>query len=282
MIRNEYLREFIKLLILSAYIKDEISVSGLVVAKPESGKTKALFEYRLNNGVIMTSDIVKTGLENLLEEFENDRAKTLLIPDMLKVFGRKLDTSKNFITFLNEFIEEGIVSLDLFDKKVKFDNPVRGNIISAITSTDFFDNVVYWGSIGFLSRVIPFSYDYTEKDVLNIFEDIFVGQKNDTFLKLKFYKPKNIFISREFCLELKNNVTEHLILEFKKMTKETIRGFRIQRNIQVLTKASAYEDKRKNVNKSDIDRVIKLSKHFNYKLNPIMCEQNVNQPTSVL
>lgn len=267
-VKNEPLKEFIELLIYSAYIKNERSVSGLVIAKPESGKTQCLFEFKENNGIYMTADMTKDGLETLLGKFEDGQLKTLICPDFIKIFGRKLDTSKNFITLVNEFIEEGITSIDTYNTKVSFKKPVRGNIVCAITSTDFFHNIKYWGAIGFMSRIIPFSYCYTETQINIIFEDIFTGNVKEHLEKIlkKNPKMKKITISKEHCKTIKRHITAKLIQEFKKHTQEEIYGFRVQRNLQVLAKANAYKNKRPYVNEKDVLKLMKLSKWFNYQM----------------
>jgi len=90
MIKIEALEEMISLCIASAYLKDDVSVSLLILARPESGKTQTMRQFSINNGVCWLSDITYTGLIDTLDKISDGTIRTLLIPDMLKLFGTLL------------------------------------------------------------------------------------------------------------------------------------------------------------------------------------------------
>jgi len=269
MIKTGNLREIIKLSLYSAYLKGEKSVSVLIIAKPESGKTHTMFEFSMNDGIAMLSDITYTGLINLLQKVKDGSIKTVLVPDMLKIFGRKAETSKNFITLLNEFIEEGIVNIETYQHSLIFDKPIRGNIITGITSTDFFMNVKYWGSVGFLSRIIPFSYSYSIEDVNEIFREIMTSSFSVEFQKLKFKKPRKVSLSLPLAERIRTEITSGLMQKLVKVVGEELYGFRIQRSLQMLAKASAYAEGSKCVRGKDVDKLVKLAKWMNYEMNAL-------------
>jgi hypothetical protein len=264
MIKTENLRKIISLSIASAYIKGDKSVSLLIVAKPESGKTATMREFSANNGVMWLSDITYGGLVNVLREVESGKIKTLLIPDMLKVFGRKPDTAKNFLTLLNEAIEEGVNEVRTPYITARF-NYARCNVICALTSTDYFKSTRLLGGIGFLSRVIPFSYSYSIRDINEIFKEIIKGNSRDIeFQKLKLNKEKEIYLPKSIAERIKSNLTLHLVDNFSEHLGDEIYGFRLQKNLQTLAKANALLRKSNQVTIKDINELERLSNWINY------------------
>lgn len=266
MIKTENLKEFIKLNIATAYLEGERSTSGLIIAKPESGKTESLREFSQNDGICFLADVTYTGLINLLQ---NPAIHTLLIPDMLKVYGRKASTSMNFFTLLNEIIEEGITELQTFDNSIKFPTPVRKNIIGAITEKELSDQLESWGQIGFLSRVIPFSFSYDLTTITKILNGIMHEEKFITEFENLRIKKKKIKISYRLAKILNQKIVVALKNEFKSLTELDIYGFRFQRNIQTLAKASALLDKRNEVSIKDVNKLIKMSKWMDYARKPL-------------
>jgi hypothetical protein len=268
MIKTEQLREAIRLSIASSYVRDD-SVSLMIIARPESGKTRTMFEFSVNDGVSMMSDITYQGLISALGKVRSGQLKTILIPDMLKVFGRKLDTAKNFITLLNEFIEEGIMNVQTFQNQIHFEKPVRGNIIAAVTSTDFFSQVKYWGATGFLSRIVPFSYSYSIEDVNAIFKAIMTGESIIEFQKIKLRKARKIGITLAMAERLRAEVTCHVIAKLSDIIGDEMYGFRLQRNLQTLAKASAWLERRNAVTCHDVDKIVRMANWMNYEMGHI-------------
>lgn len=264
MIKTEMLRKMISLALASAYVKNETSVSLLIIAKPESGKTATLKEFALNEGVAWLTDISYSGLIDCLPQIESKAIRTILIPDMLKVFGRKVDTAKNFLTLLNELIEEGIREIKTYHATVRY-NFARCNVVCAITSVDFFKAKKMLGGIGFLSRIIPFSYKYSISDINKIFLEIMKkGSNNTEFQKLKLKKEKDIELPLSLAEKIKSNITLYVAERFKSKIGDEIYGFRLQRNLQTLAKANALLRKSDKVTIKDIHELEKLSNWMNY------------------
>lgn len=264
--RSEVLRKFIALAIASAYVKDEKSVSVLILAKPESGKTFMMSKFAVNNGVVFASDLTYSGLIDLLDRIRNGTIKTILIPDMLKIVGRKQSTVVNLITFLNELIEEGVKTLMTYGHSISFDSFVRCNIVSAITSADFFTTKFELGRTGFLSRVVPFSYAYSYEDVQEIFSEIMEGNSFVEYEYLKI-KPRGIELPLELAKRIKENITEKAVERINRVIGLDLYGFRLQRNLQVLAKANALLRKDKVVTEEDVAELERMSEWFNYDFN---------------
>jgi hypothetical protein len=274
MIRVQPLRDLISMSIASAYLKNERSVSLLVIAKPESGKTTMLTSFAVNNGVAYLSDITYTGIVNLLGDIQDGKIKTILIPDMLKALGRKEATVENLITLLNALIEEGIKTISTYNYYKEFEKFVRCNIIAAITSTDWFLKKATLGSTGFLSRVVPFSYNYSYEDVEAIFKEIIEGRGNNIeFEKLRIGRVgktgKEIVLPFEFGERIKENIVKKVVERVNRALGLDVYGFRLQRNLQALAKASALLRGDDTVREEDVKKLEYISEWINFDFNII-------------
>jgi hypothetical protein len=274
MIRIQPLRDLISMSLASAYLRDEKSVSLLIIAKPESGKTTILTSFAVNNGIAYLSDITYSGIINMLGDIQDGKIKTILIPDMLKALGRKEATVENLITLLNALIEEGVKTIATYNYFKEFRTFVRCNIIAAITSTDWFLRKATLGSTGFLSRVVPFSYNYSYEDVEAIFKEIIEGKANDiVFEKVKVGRVgkagKEVILPVELGERIKENVVKKIVERINRALGLDIYGFRLQRNLQALAKASALLRGDDTVREEDIKKLEYVSEWINFDFNII-------------
>jgi hypothetical protein len=277
MLHNEALIHAIRLACISPYILNERSVSMMIIAKPEQGKTEAIKQFRFNDKLVYTADITYAGVVGLINMAERDKVYTVLMPDLLKIYMRKYEVSGNFLTILNEVIEEGIQSMYTYRYNFSYDRPVRFNIIAAITEHEFYRQIQMTGQIGFLSRILPFSYAYGEQSVHDIFESIIKGNTH-VFNKLEILpnhknnpsiEHKDISINEMFSRTINDKCSIPMAERFMNVTKTPIHGFRLQKNLQCLAKAEAYLNNRNAVTQEDVDTILKLSKWFNYSFTPL-------------
>jgi len=80
--------------------------------------------------------------------------------------------SKTFIGFLNGLIEEGIACVSTYANRIASEKHVKCGIITAITGEELGDHRHRWHRVGFLSRVVPFSYSYGIDSVKKVFQYI--------------------------------------------------------------------------------------------------------------
>ena len=264
MIYTTQLEEMISYILYSSYLIGDKSVSLLIMAQPESGKTTALSKFKQNNGTAFISDLTYSGMIELLPRFERRELRTILIPDMLKLLSRKATFSANLVTFMNEFIEEGISAIYTYKTTLRFETPVRGNFIACVTSGEALNNLGYWTKVGFVSRLIPFSYGYSNEAINKIFEFIISGHHTkDIYTKLKLpKKEKEVTLSPELAKDL-------MLVSTRIATEAKLFGFRIQKNLQTLSKAVALYNGETEVTKQHIDKVIKLTNWMNLKFTPL-------------
>jgi hypothetical protein len=262
MICSGPLEDIIKLTIYSAYVKKEKPVSLLIIAKPETGKTMSMKKFMKNKGLAFLTDATAYGIQrDLLSLIEKGEIRHILIPDLIKPLSRKGSTVSNFISFINALVEEGVVSISTYADRRTFEIPVRCGIIAAVIKEDLESKLDYWGTIGFMSRFIPFSYNYSIDVVQKIFEYIIKGEyRNEEFIRLKNLRDREISISPHLARKL-------IPIAQEIGRRQKFFGFRALRDLKVLAQASALERGKPRVCLYDINRIIKLSRWMNLDYN---------------
>jgi len=271
----EPLVEIITLTIYTAYIKNvQKPNSLLIIAKPESGKTEVMKKFIPNKNIAYLSDTTAFGIErDYLPKIETGEIRHIIIPDLLKPLSRKESTVKSFITTMNGLIEEGIASASTYATRRISEKPVKCGIITAITGEELNDQRHNWGRIGFLSRIVPFSYSYGIETVKKVF-DYILGldylKEHDIELKRIPKQDKVISLPRRYAQTILPSVTTIA------KAQDTY-GFRLQKQFQALLQASALEKGRKSVNSRDVERVLHLMNWVNFAENPITSDGRLHR-----
>jgi hypothetical protein len=263
----EILAEAITLTLYTAYVKNvEKPNSLLIIANPESGKTGMMKKFIPNKNVAYLTDVTAFGIErDYLPKIEAGEIRHIIIPDLLKPLSRKESTVRTFVTLMNALIEEGIASSSTYATRRTSEKPVKCGLITAITGGELRDQRHNWGRIGFLSRIVPFSYSYGMKTVKKVF-DYILGldylEEYDIELKRIPKQDKEIKLPRRYAQAiLPSTVTI--------AQAQATYGFRLQKQFQALLQASALERGRDSVSSCDVDRILHLMNWVNFNENPI-------------
>jgi len=263
----EPLVDAITLTVYTAYIENVAKPNSLlIIAKPESGKTEVMKKFIVNKNIAYLSDLTAFGIErDYLGRIETGEIRHIIIPDLLKPLSRKESTVKTFITMMNGLIEEGIASVSTYATRRSSDTAVRCGIITAITGEELRDQRHNWGRIGFLSRIVPFSYSYSIESVKKVF---------DYILGLDYLKEHNIELKRipknDKEIKLPRRYAQAILPSTTVIAKaQKTYGFRLQKQFQALLQASALERGRASVNSRDVDRILHLMNWVNFDEHPI-------------
>lgn len=264
MIKTENLEHLIKLAILSAYVKDERPVSLLISARVESGKTELLLKASKCKGVAYLNDCTAYGIQkNYLEAIAKKEIRTIILPDLITPLSRAADTVETFVTFLNGLIEEGTVEIQTYATSMKLNVSARCNIITSISKEHLFDQRHRWSKIGFISRVIPVSYEYGASTVFDISQSIasrdYHDESNFDGLSLP-NSDVDVSLPKKIALQiaaLAPNVID------KGHFADRLYGFRLQKQLQTLSMAQALYEGRTEVNQADFEKVKELGDFFN-------------------
>lgn len=263
MIKTEELEEIIKMVLYSAYIKDEKPISLLIAAEVGAGKTELVKMYGKNKGLVSLTDTTAYGIiKTFLPELELGRLKHIILPDLITPLSKSKSTVKSFVSFLNNLIEEGIVEIQTYASSVK--KEVSCGLIACIAKKELHDRRHSWAQMGFMSRVLPLSWSYSQVTVVDILNSI-VSREYYKNRKIKLDFPKK-------SVKIKRNpeLDEKLIPFSIALSKaEEVYGFRRQKQLQTLMMANALMNKRRKVTKEDFEKVKSLLKFVNLGYNVV-------------
>lgn len=182
----------------------------------------------------------------------------IAIPDFISVLGQPKPILEGHVKFYNSLVEEGVLSIESRDGSFISEVSVTIGLITAIAQEDFDNRKKTWGAIGFLSRLLPVSYDYANptaqrirdktkiKDYLNEIESFDINLPEATFVNLPLNYANDIEQVMMRCKDPKDKL-----------------GVRRQKQLQVFCMANALMNGRDAVNQDDVDKLVKYGKYFN-------------------
>lgn len=266
MIQLDWLRELIEYSIYSSLVANENPVSLLIVADPEMGKTKMVESFSNNSSVAYLSDFTRFGIiRDWLPRMRQGEIRTIIVPDLVQLIGGKERSSADgVITFLNSITEEGLKSISTFG--ISFDLPeaLKISFIGCIPRQVFLDKRSAWRRMGFISRTLPISYNYSKETVAEILGYITRGlHTSEPLRKLSIpSKPAQVCLGESLALQI-------LPLTIRLADALGERGFRLQRHFQVLCKARALSLGKSTVDADDVQRIIELAAWVNLDFNVV-------------
>ncbi|MEM2264638.1 MAG: hypothetical protein QXX03_05550 [Nitrososphaerota archaeon] len=210
---------------------NEQPIGVILVAPPGSGKSYLLTSFT-GEGYIILSDVSGHGLETLLMEINHKKRGYIILPDMIRAFGRQ-HSKNSLFAVLNMTLEEGLMSIRRSDIKYEFREPVKFGFIGAITPKEYMSRKKDLDSIGLSSRCFNFSFRYTPEDEesINIYISTNGMPKPEEKIPLEINEiktitiPENIgqFIKRigEYLAKMKNEAYDFRSI---KLVRKLARG----------------------------------------------------------
>jgi hypothetical protein len=262
MIGVEFLKKIIECALISPYIKGEKPISLLIVAKPESGKSSVMKQYRENKGIVYLTDCTAYGItRDILPKIVSGETKTIMIPDLLTPMSKQTKTRNSFVAFLNNLIEEGVAKMTTYANV--WNKDVNANVITAITDEALRDARHCWAKMGFLSRFIIFSYSYSIQKVVEIFKRYSTGGVEQLSFDIKLpEKQVDVTLPPEIADKL-DPIAMKIGEQFK------LYGFRAKINFRNLLKCLAVRNGREAVTEAEFEEFLELANYMNFEYNPI-------------
>ncbi len=270
--------DVVALTLQTAFVKDNMDgyrpASLLLIAKPESGKTSTVTKFYDLSFVYFTNEITAKALvDKVFKQVESKEKRFIVIPDILNCVRKSTYTREPLLQTLKSLVDEGVTNIQTPYKEYCFHTPIKAGLITAITRSDLYTDAHGRYSLysdlqrmGFLSRMIPFSYEYPIDKVVKIFRYIESGNAEESnvavpriqaFRKEKLYQPSQMLFKD---LE---------IISRKLATCSDSYGLRVQKNLQKLCYANALINGRDQVNSDDIEKVLYLGNWMNFDFNPL-------------
>jgi hypothetical protein len=260
--------DMVALSLQSAFVGEPNGVSLLIISKPETGKTSTVFHFHNLEFVSYYDEITaKKIIDEFLPLVKTGQKRTLIIPDLINCVEKQKSTREQFLSIIKSGIDDtGIVAISTYHKQLQFYKLIEGlrfNIITAVTGANFMKVQRYLKDTGLLSRFLPFSYDYPVNLVQKVFEMIEGKATNDTVQIPKLILKETPIPNNPALFKNFEFISTRLGIDYGGY------GIRAQIGFQRLAKANALMNKRKEVTKEDIEKVIELSRWINYGFNPL-------------
>jgi len=258
MIDVEVLEKLISNVLWTGWLEHEKPVSLLLIAKPESGKTEVLKKFNHNKGIVYATDVTAFGIVKGIFPLLDAKQPVnhIIIPDLLNPLSKQAATSRSFIQFMNSLVEEGIVKIHTY--AIQVERNVQCGLVTAITRDAFLSHKKMWKRIGFLSRLLPFSYSYSVDSTRRIFESIIEEEyHHDSAINIDFPQEKKFV---EGTPKLFEELRDYSI---RLGEAGEVYGLRYQKHFQVLSKAHALMDGRNKVSVEDINWVKFIAEWIN-------------------
>lgn len=264
MINIGILETIIKLALWSAYVKGEKPLSLLIIAKAESGKSQLVMRFADNKGVILLTDATSYGItKEFTLAIETKQINHIIIPDLLTPLSRQKATVNHFIAFFNNLIEEGVIEIHTGVINIR-KTGLNCGLITTITREELFDRRHRWNRIGFLSRLLPVSYEYSQKTAQEIL---------DSIVKREYYKNDKIkldFPKEPVEVDLPPTLAQRMVPYATRFGKaHGIYGFRMEKQLQTMLEAHALMYQRTKVDEGDVKAVEQLLQYVNLDFNKL-------------
>jgi len=282
MIKTEKIDRLIELALISGYVKDnEAPLSLMLIANPESGKTRMIQKYFCKQ-TIETSDIsAKMIVDKIIPELEKDQLHHIIIPDFIKVMAHKEKTVEATIAFFNALMEEGIKQQLFFGQSFAMKQNRKCGLITSMTPDFFYSMFRFFHKIGYDTRFLPVSFIYSSDTVLEIHQSITNNEMLDELVEMKTIHRKEIIIPKDIATSIQNHI---IMIVLNKQKKDYIRvktrggkekyipieiyGFRLHKQFRKLIQSIALSHGRKIVRQDDLTELLSLLDYINLPKNP--------------
>lgn len=261
MIKTEQLEKIIRVSLFSGRIKDERPLSILIIAAVGAGKSELLsnFTEKYVDSVLYATDITAFALHYRHgKELKKGQIKHIIIPDLLTPLNKAREQADHFITFMNGIIEEGVSRVESKTSNFVADFPIKCGLITSLAKKEFEKRKDKWASVGFLSRMLPISYEYSQQTILEIFEYITDRSYLDS-------SPQALFLPQDTNVILSKDISEvciPLAQMFKDEDDEY--GFRRLKQMQTFLMGHALMCGRQVVEKEDLDFLLEITDFIGY------------------
>jgi len=269
--------DIVALTLQTAFVTDAVDgyrpASLLLIAKPESGKTTTIKEFDGLPFIYYSDEIsVKPLIDKVFPKIQTRETRIIMTSDILNSIKKQNSTREPLLQTLKSLVDEGVKKVDTYHKHYEFKTPIKAGLISGITRSEFYASQGRYSFFsdfkryGFLSRLIPFTYEYPLDRLDKIFHYVMSGKaENSTVIIPKIRQP-----TREKQYDLNEPLFQHLQRISHKLAQYSDSyGIRIQKNLQKLCYANAFLNNRDYVDREDIEKILYLSRWMNFDFNPL-------------
>jgi hypothetical protein len=262
MILVDALSDAIRTSYQSIYVKSETPVSLLLVADTDLGKSKLIMHHmpqatRLN--VEILTDVSASGLYKIVKDKTDPVC--IVIPDFHSVVSHRAPVTEGTINALMTLLEDGAMKVSVGPGEPLELKGKRASLITAMTPGILKGKAGKWRRLGFLRRVLPVNYCYSDATVTAIHNSIKAGEYHRPIPKfsLPVTEPQFVGIPKPLDKEIQD-------LAVMVSVNLANRGFTAHKFFRVYTQARALLQKRNTVIKQDVEDLRNFSKFCNLEV----------------
>lgn len=247
MIGTQVIEEFVQSVALSHLVKGFKRCGALLMAAPESGKTTVASSAAATH---VTPIAVMSGRSILRTLKDRPTTEFLLFNDLAAIRSMSAPATALLVTILNQLTqdERGLVG---FAGKENEEITRGVGLIGCLPFKIFVDHRSRWKDMGFMSRLIPFSYQYGAELVAEIKDSIDEGIHGARVKPLR-RMPKRI-VKRPVLIRMNPRFVKEIrrIADARSATLGQI-GIRLLQNYHSLVRAHALLMGRPEVTREDL------------------------------
>jgi hypothetical protein len=278
---NDPLKKHIKCIIYTGFVDRHKPVSTLIFAEPERGKTVEVMKFNAL-GVVVFNDLTAYGLQEELVnmgQIEREVFHHIIIPDLERIGARSWNSKQELLATLQIAMQEGLYHATTRYTHVDFQKPKVIGAIMCTTPREMKDKRSIFRRESFLSRVIPFSYNYSNQKRADIFQfivreekvqkekfDISIAAKEEVLMPVTF-KEELIPYSRLLASSISDFTTviyqkDHKLVKYR----PDLIGARTLEQLICYVKALALANGRPIVMREDFEEFEELFRYFNFDM----------------
>jgi hypothetical protein len=167
-----------------------------------------------------------------------------------------------FIAFLNNLIEEGVGKMTTYT--TMWEREARCGLVTSVTDDALQDGRHEWAKMGFLSRMLVFSYSCPISVVHRVFEslvDDYSGYEEKTKLSLP---------NRLVDVDIPKDIAKEAVpISMSIGASMKLYGFRFFLNTKTMLKSLALMKGEKTVSRTEWEEFMELTQHFNLECSPL-------------
>ena len=272
----EDLEQHIRNVLATDFVKKTTPVSTLIVAPPERNKSNTVIKFK-GKTILTLNDLTAYGLMKEIERHTKSGKCSfghIIIPDLTRLTARGRSVRKELVATLQILMSEGIEGIQTYNINVKFKKPLNIGVIACTTHQDLIDRRSIWSKIGFLSRFIPFSFNYDEQlktDILEyINKDEALKQETIKILKRRMTRVHVPDVIRQLLIKDARRMAKGIEEFCKTREEDRVFGARALHQLTSYIKAIALRQGEDTVTEDHYLSFMHLFRYFNYACSLIL------------
>ena len=243
----------------SIYVKGETPLSLLLIADTDHGKSNLILNYIPDVdhlSVERLSDVSAMGIYRAVKDKVDPVA--IVIPDFHAVLSHRASVTEGTLNALMTLLQDGALKISVGPGEPIELHGKRASLITAMTPGILNGRAGRWRKLGFLRRLLPVHYAYSDQTAKLIHNSIRSGEYHVKLprFKLAVNTTQIVLIPRPLDEQIQN-LAEVVSIQLEN------RGFTAHKFFRVYAQARALMHSRNKVNEQDVKELVAFSRFCN-------------------